>query len=503
MSQRDPDAPLVRSLTWLAAAATAGALAMGVVGVAMQSLGELRAQVLLTFVAIALGAALMGVQLRARRHLAGTWMAPLLGVGAAVIFVSQISFLALVWTDWKTWSIVWRVWWVSMVPSVFVTHLLLVYSVPRPRRGWLERLTAVCIVWAGLMILWLGLRADMLDGVAPAYLIVGALPAAGTIVGSLALLVRWLRGRAPLHVHARRAMIAGVLGSNLAAAVAGFYIGRATVRRQHELAADPNAAVAGSRADLHRQLDADVYGTQASVATLLGDTRIVRREPFITPEQIAHLRPRLQAGDIILERRNWYLSNPFLPGFWPHAALYVGGIDDLRRLGVADHPAVARHLEAYLAPAEGGHPYAIIEAVSEGVVFTTLEHSLHADYVAVLRPRVTPEQVAEAIVRAFAHVGKPYDFNFDFDDTSKLVCTQVVYLSYLGAVDLPTVRVAGRNTLPANQIARAYVTQRDRPDRQLDFVAFLDADPALGIARETDETAFCQSILRPRALVER
>src|SRR5690606_12647392 len=139
--------------------------------------------------------------------------------------------------------------------------------------------------------------------------------------------------------------------------------------------------------------------------------------------QIEQVRGQLQPGDIILERRNWFASNAFLPGFWPHAVLYVGSADDLQRLGLirrdeggrwtSDHAAVRQRLDRYLAMSADGHKHAVIESVSDGVIFNTLEHSLHADYAAVVRPRLSDEQKAAALAKAFAHEGKPYDFEFD------------------------------------------------------------------------------------------
>ena len=120
----------------------------------------------------------------------------------------------------------------------------------------------------------------------------------------------------------------------------------------------------------------------------------------------------------------------------------------------------------------------------------------------MLRPRVTEKQAAEAIARAFENLGKPYDFDFDFDDTSKLVCTQLVHVAYKGMVDFRLVRIMDRNTLPANEIARKHAAEAGTPGQQLDFVLFLDAAPSRGVAFEADEAAFRASVSRPRALVE-
>jgi hypothetical protein len=244
-------------------------------------------------------------------------------------------------------------------------------------------------------------------------------------------------------------------------------------------------AVSTSRAwlsRLTRQVKADsyapVYSAQTALSTWIGDNRITQDPPAITMEQIDAAAKEFRPGDIILERRNWFLSNAFLPGFWPHGALYVGTPDDLRRLGIADHPEVKSRWEAYARPDAHGKPKTVVESVSEGVIFNTLHHSIHADHVAVLRPRNLSEaQIGQAIVRAFSHQGKPYDFEFDFFTSDKLVCTELVYRAYEGFLHFELVRVMGRDTLPALEIARKFAVERGTPAAELDFVLMLDALP--------------------------
>ena len=241
------------------------------------------------------------------------------------------------------------------------------------------------------------------------------------------------------------------------------------------------------------------YRASSAVSTLVGDTKL--REPrggaaLITPELLEALQPRLRPGDIVIERRNWYLSNAFLPGYWPHSALYVGTAAELRAMGLETDPRVAKHLEAFARPDASGHVPAFIEAISEGVVFTTLEHSIgEADSVAVLRPQLTFEQKKEVIARAFSHAGKPYDFDFDFFSADKLVCTEVVYRAFGSYIDFPLVEVLGRKTLPALEIVRHWSSAAGAP--QLEFVAFLDGSEITGRCVERDAAALKESIARP------
>jgi hypothetical protein len=75
------------------------------------------------------------------------------------------------------------------------------------------------------------------------------------------------------------------------------------------------------------------------------------------------------------------------------------------------------------------------------------------------------------------------------------VCTELVYKAYQPASDLrgvtiELVDVAGRRTLPANEIVKRFDAEGDSKNPQLDFVLFLDGQEKTGKAVQSDVTAF-------------
>jgi hypothetical protein len=262
---------------------------------------------------------------------------------------------------------------------------------------------------------------------------------------------------------------------------------------------------------------AAVFPVQKGVAEWLGDTRVRRlHQPLISRAQVEVLVKRLLPGDIVVARQNWFLSNIGLPGFWPHAELYVGTPEELavafdgdpdvgaflaqlpgKPKRLTEHLAVTypEKWKRYTAPDEHGDPLRIIEALSEGVSFSGVEHGLRVDYLGVMRPRLPQLDKAKAILRAFEYQGRPYDFDFDFFSDATLVCTELVSKAYAPSSDMkgvhvPLVNVAGRMTLPANELVRRFDEEWGRPDRQLDFVAFLDGRESRKDAVEGDAGAF-------------
>lgn len=254
------------------------------------------------------------------------------------------------------------------------------------------------------------------------------------------------------------------------------------------------------------------FPLQKGIAEWMGDTRVARAHRFlVTEEQIAALAPRLQPGDVFLERREWYVSNIGLPGFWPHTALYIGDARDrarafddesvrswVREQGRADGDFDAFLRERFPDAYARSRNARVIEAISEGVSLTTLEHSAAADSFAVLRPRATKRDRAVAIARAFGYVGRPYDFNFDFHTDAALVCSEVLYKAYEGSVTFPLATTMNRLNTPPNDIVRVFDQTYGTPAQQFDFVLFLDGQERTQVAVAADVEAFRASWKRPK-----
>lgn len=240
------------------------------------------------------------------------------------------------------------------------------------------------------------------------------------------------------------------------------------------------------------------YGLVKSVAEFLGDTRTSHPDPAVSSTQLAALEQDLRPGDVILVRQELYLSNAFLPGFWPHALIYLGPSEAWTKLKLADGTPLADDLGVRAALPRyakriDGAPARVIEAISEGVVFNSLEHAVQKDYVVVLRPDLPESAVADSIRRALLFLDRPYDFDFDFATDDRIVCTELVYraydryLKFSATAKDPAVpgviEVVGRHAMPANELARLvlYMARNPKPNaktgypgKRLRIVALLD-----------------------------
>lgn len=162
----------------------------------------------------------------------------------------------------------------------------------------------------------------------------------------------------------------------------------------------------------------------------------------VTPEIIDKILPMLQPGDVFITRHDDAMSNLFLPGFWPHGALYIGPPDARAALGVGDVSDGFKH---------SGEDVHFLESKKDGVLLRPASETLQVDAFVVLRPKLSDTDRASALNRALSHAGKLYDFVFDFSAADRLVCTEIIYRAYhgIGPITFELSTKAGRKCLSA------------------------------------------------------
>lgn len=183
---------------------------------------------------------------------------------------------------------------------------------------------------------------------------------------------------------------------------------------------------------------------------LSGSAVAEMKQPFVKPSGqgkrvtakiIDQIRDTLQPGDIFVTRHDDAMSNFFLPGFWPHAALYIGPLSG------RNDPAIPIHRD---------HSANVLEAKKDGVKLRKIEETLAVDSFVILRPKVSAEELQQALEKALTHEGKHYDFAFDFRKAERLCCTEVVYRAFhgIGRWNLKLVKQSGHLALPAEELIR-------------------------------------------------
>lgn len=146
------------------------------------------------------------------------------------------------------------------------------------------------------------------------------------------------------------------------------------------------------------------YNLKKKVLSFVADIRIYKGGIILFgdssyavkgPEMRAILSS-IQPGDVLLRRYNHYLGSVTIPGYWSHAALYVGANEVIHMLG-------------------------------KGICSEDILTFMRCDNVAILRAKDTT-LIDQAINKAytFREKGIEYDYDFDTEKADKFYCTEFV-----------------------------------------------------------------------------
>lgn len=223
------------------------------------------------------------------------------------------------------------------------------------------------------------------------------------------------------------------------------------------------------------------YGLHAFLgSTFVGLRTTLQYRPALDTTVFEPMHALLRPGDVLLVRAEQKVTTALLPGFWTHAAMYLGTTDEIAKLAASLPSDVPRCWESQSSADQRFG--LVLEAISPGVILSPLEKCLFADHVLVLRPNVTEPERAAALIEALGHVGKPYDFEFDFSTTTRLVCTELVYRSYhgRGSITFRLVKRLGRFTLSCDDMVNQWLESLDRgePERFTPVALALQAPDA-------------------------
>ena len=258
------------------------------------------------------------------------------------------------------------------------------------------------------------------------------------------------------------------------------------------------------------------FPIQKGIANTMGKAILTTRgkDGFITTKQSLRMQESMLPGDIMLQRRNWHVSNVGIPGFWTHAALYTGELSEMDEYFQSEFPYMGyetfsdymkveypKVYTLYSEKDKNGYERSVVEAIDPEVLVQSIVKSTDADFIVVLRPsKLSKKDIMLALFKAFEDVGKPYDYNFDFDTIDEILCSELVYNSYFPklpekeGLHFVTSIVSGRKMVSPLDIAQKFTNEYGTPDAELSFVYFLwgNADPIY--AREATVKDFMNSL---------
>jgi len=199
--------------------------------------------------------------------------------------------------------------------------------------------------------------------------------------------------------------------------------------------------------DIIKEFFASLYnGVSTGIGNTAGLVEIRTGKLYEDDAIIQRVSQNLQVGDILVERTPFRLTDKLIPGYWGHIAVYVGTQSELEALGIWDEPSVVAYHEAIL---EGK---VIIEALRDGVQLNSVAHFLNIDDLAIMNNDTESLESKRArVLRTFNQLGKEYDFEYDIESSERIICSELVYITYL-EIDWETESLVGVSTISPDNV---------------------------------------------------
>lgn len=164
----------------------------------------------------------------------------------------------------------------------------------------------------------------------------------------------------------------------------------------------------------------------------------------IKGEEMRQVIEAIKPGDILIRGYKNYLDGYFIPGFFSHVGLYLGRVPK-----TPDVRLPKKGLDSYCPGKQ-----VVAHAMAKGVFMEDILNFCRCDFMVILRRK--PDQEGWKIrlsnfrsiyYEAMQHLGKEYDFMFDFTSFNDMSCTQFVYESCRNLMTPYDVRMKTRSVV--------------------------------------------------------
>ena len=165
----------------------------------------------------------------------------------------------------------------------------------------------------------------------------------------------------------------------------------------------------------------------------------------------------LRPGDLLIEKTNGAITDKLIPGHFSHVALYLGNTKQLKSMRLSSGQLILESplFKKYSSRLESGED--VVEVLRSGVTLIDIQDWRISD-LAILRANDYSEgNLADALLQSLSYVDGDYDFAFDVNTRSIVMCSELPYQAFK-EINFRVAKSWGRWTL-SQMILRYWVAK--------------------------------------------
>lgn len=165
--------------------------------------------------------------------------------------------------------------------------------------------------------------------------------------------------------------------------------------------------------------------------SLLSSISIIRypnvsADDWVTETYILkNIQSVLSPWDIVFSYRAWFITNDLIDGKRKHASIFLWNKSTLKKLiQKHDLEIPSEYLDLNQRTKDD---LLIIDSTEHWVTVRSIDDLTYLDDILIVRVEKSKKQIQEMLVTLLAELGKPYNYDFDINDTSSIYCAQLIH----------------------------------------------------------------------------